>query len=81
MPGLDIVAWQGLLVPAGTPPATIDRLNTDINAVLKDEQIKEKLTRQGLEIIGGTAAEFADFISKELVMWRTVVEKTGAKVD
>lgn len=81
VPGLDVVAWQGLLMPAGTPPAVIDTLNTGINAVLKDEQIKEKLTRQGLEIIGGTPAEFADFISKELVKWRTVVEKTGARVD
>lgn len=81
VPGFDIVAWQGILVPSGTPKGIVNALNSDINAVLADSAVKERLTRQGLEIIGGTPAAFADFISKELVKWSDVVKKTGARID
>ena len=81
VPGFDIVAWQGILAPSATPPAVVNTLNADIGAVLKNDEIKERLTRQGLEIIGGTSADFAQFLATELVKWKEVVKKTGATVD
>ena len=81
VPGYEIIAWQGLLVPAGTPPQVVNSLNADIGAVLNTPDVKELLLRQGLEILGGAPTEFGEFIAKELVKWEDVVRKTGSRVD
>jgi tripartite-type tricarboxylate transporter receptor subunit TctC len=81
VPGYEIIAWQGILAPAGTPTAVVNALNADIGTVLATAETRATLLRQGLEILGGTPADFADFISKELVKWEDVVRKTGARVD
>jgi tripartite-type tricarboxylate transporter receptor subunit TctC len=81
VPGFDIVAWQGILAPAGTPTSVVNTLNRDILAVLGTAEVKTILLNLGLEVLGGTPADFADFISMELVKWADVVRKTGAKVD
>lgn len=77
----EIVAWQGILAPARTPAVVVNALNLDIGTVLASAEIKDLLLRQGLEILGGTPAEFSDFINKELAKWKEVVRKTGARVD
>ncbi len=81
VPGYEIIAWQGILAPAGTPTAVVNALNADIGTVLATAETRGTLLRQGLEILGGTPADFADFIGKELVKWADVVRKTGARVD
>lgn len=80
-PGFEAVAWNGALVAAGTPRAVIERLNVEINAILKDPAVKGALNAQGFELIGGSPEEFAALIKSESAKWAPVIVKTGAKVD
>jgi len=80
-PGFEALAWNGVLVAAGTPRPIIERLNVEINAILKDPAIKNALNAQGFELIGGSPEEFAALIKSESAKWAPVIVKTGAKVD
>jgi tripartite-type tricarboxylate transporter receptor subunit TctC len=75
------VGWQGIMVPAGTPAATIARLNMEINKALADPGLRSNFSGQGLEIVGGSAQEFADFLRRDTERWRAAVEASGARVD
>ena len=80
-PGFEALAWNGVLVAAGTPRPIIERLNVEINAILKDPAVKSTLNAQGFELIGGSPEEFAALIKSESAKWAPVIVKTGAKVD
>ena len=80
-PGFEALAWNGVLVPAGTPRPIVQRLNTEINAILKDPAVKSSLNAQGFELVGGTPEDFADLIRNESDKWAPVIKKTGAKID
>lgn len=75
------VGWQGIMVPAGTPEAVVERLNTEINKVLADPEVRGNLTSQGLEVVGGSAQQFGEFVRKDTERWRGAVQASGAKVD
>ena len=79
--GFEALAWNGVLVAAATPRAIIQRLNAEINAILKDPAVKGALNAQGFELIGGTPEDFARLISSESSKWAPVIVKTGAKID
>lgn len=79
-PGFEALAWNGVLVPAGTPKPVVQRLNTEINAILKDPSVKSTLNAQGFELIGGTPEDFANLIKSESDKWAPVIKKTGAKI-
>jgi tripartite-type tricarboxylate transporter receptor subunit TctC len=80
-PGFEAMAWNGVLVPAGTPQAIVTRLNTEINAILSDASVKSKLNAQGFDLVGGTPEDFAALIRNESDKWAPVIKKTGAKID
>ena len=80
-PGFEALAWNGVLVPAGTPGPVVQRLNSEINAILKDASVKSALNAQGFELIGGTPEDFANLIKSESDKWAPVIRKTGAKID
>jgi tripartite-type tricarboxylate transporter receptor subunit TctC len=80
-PGFEALAWNGVLVPAGTPKPVVQRLNREINAILKDASVKSTLSAQGFELIGGTPEDFANLIRSESDKWAPVIKKTGAKID
>mgnify|MGYP003704731759 CR=1 FL=1 len=69
--------WYGLLAPAKTPPAIVDRLNAEINRVLPS--LRERYAELGTELVGGSPAEFRTFIASELDKWARVVKASGAK--
>ena len=92
LPDVPTVAEQGFpgfesnsafiyLAPGGTPPAVLDRLNAVFVEVLRLPAVKEALTRQGVEVLGTTRAEAADFIAREMKRYAEVVAFSGAKVD
>lgn len=72
--GYEYVGWYGLLATAGTPPAVIDRLNTEVNKILKEPAILEKLAGDGAQPVGGTPAQFDAHIKKEISKWAGVIK-------
>lgn len=66
--------WYGLMVPAGTPAAVVQRLNAETNAVLADAEVRKKVEAVGLQVRGGTSAEFAAFIENETKKWSQVIK-------
>ena len=80
-PGFEALAWNGILVAAGTPKPIVQRLNTEINAILKDPSVKSALNAQGFDLIGGTPEDFANLIRGESEKWAPVIRKTGARID
>jgi tripartite-type tricarboxylate transporter receptor subunit TctC len=80
-PGFEALAWNGVLVPAGTPNAIVQRLNAEIDAILKDAAVKSTLNAQGFELVGGTPEDFANLIRSESDKWAPVIKKTGARID
>lgn len=81
MPGFEVGAWQGVMVPAGTPKAVIDRLNAEIMKALNSPVVKQKLALQGAEPLGSTPEEYGAYIKSEIVRWTKVARDTGIKLD
>ncbi len=80
-PGFEALAWNGILVAAGTPWPIIQRLNREINTILRDSTVKSALNVQGFDLIGGTPEDFAKLIRSESEKWAPVIRKTGARID
>ncbi|MBV1796761.1 tripartite tricarboxylate transporter substrate binding protein [Siccirubricoccus sp. G192] len=81
MPGFEITLWNGLLAPAGTPPAIVARLATEAAGVLRTPEMQRKLAEQGSEPVGSTPEEFAAFIRTEIPKWTEIVRISGATAD
>jgi tripartite-type tricarboxylate transporter receptor subunit TctC len=81
VPGYDVSSWYGLLAPAGTPPALVTRLQQQTVKVMRAPDIAEKLTSQGLDIVGSTPEEFAALIKTEIAKWAKVAKASGARAD
>ena len=79
--GYEAPTWIGVFGPAGMPRAVVDMLNTTINQVIASPAFKERFGSIGDELAGGTPEELAEFMKQELVKWREVVKKSGAKFD
>ena len=77
--GYEVVGWYGMTAPAKTPQAVIERLNKTINSVLPE--LRERYENIGLDLGGGTAAEFGAFLKAERDKWAHVVKVSGAKVE
>ena len=78
-PGFEASQWYGILVPAGTPKAVVDRLNTEIRTAMAAPEIAERLSLEGAEVWTNTPTEFRDHISKEMARWGELVKRTGIK--
>jgi tripartite-type tricarboxylate transporter receptor subunit TctC len=78
-PKVEVLNWQGLIAPKGTPKAVIDKLNAAANEALKDPQLRELMLSQGNEIGGGTPADFAALIKSESAKWSTVIKTANIK--
>jgi len=77
----EAIAWNGLLVPAGTPRPIVDRINAAVNAALHDPQVRERLKSAGLEPVGGSPEQFAKLISDESTKWAPIIKRSGARID
>jgi tripartite-type tricarboxylate transporter receptor subunit TctC len=73
MTGYDAGIWIGLLAPAGTPPAIIEKLSAAANDALNTDEVRTALKRQGTDPLGGTPKEFADFIRADIAKWVAVL--------
>jgi tripartite-type tricarboxylate transporter receptor subunit TctC len=79
LPDLEAGVWFGLMAPAGTPPAVLEKLSAAANAALASDDVVAKLRAQGFEPLGGSPEEFARFIARETVKWATAAEAAGLK--
>jgi tripartite-type tricarboxylate transporter receptor subunit TctC len=75
--GYDASTWGGILAPAGTPKPVVARLNSSINAALKEEDVRKRLMGAGIEIQGGTPEQFAAVIRDEVEKWGRVTKAAG----
>jgi tripartite-type tricarboxylate transporter receptor subunit TctC len=79
LPGYDVANWIGIVAPAGTPAAIVDKLNKEIAAAMQSPEVQKQLANEGAETTSMTPAEFGAFMEKELVKWGRVVKEGGIK--
>ncbi len=81
IPGFGSTPWYGILAPAGTPVAIVNKLNAAIKTVLADKGVQERLLKQGCEPLESTPQQFATLIKDDLANWQKIVKSSGARVD
>jgi tripartite-type tricarboxylate transporter receptor subunit TctC len=81
LPDVQVVTWNGLVAPAGTPDAIVARLNAAINDALTSREIRATLAKFGSEPLGGTPQEFTGFVASESKKWSEIIRLSGVKVD
>jgi tripartite-type tricarboxylate transporter receptor subunit TctC len=81
VPGYEAVNWWGVVAPAGTPPAIIEKLHQEISAVQNSEEVKKHFASEGAQVVQMSSAEFAAFIEKEMKKWERVVKEGGIKAE
>jgi tripartite-type tricarboxylate transporter receptor subunit TctC len=81
LPGFQSLTWFGLLGPANTPKAAVDRVNAEMNKALALPDIQARFAQMGFEPAGGTAADFAQAIERESQKWSKVIKDAGVKAE
>jgi tripartite-type tricarboxylate transporter receptor subunit TctC len=81
VPGFEVSTWYGLLAPAATPRAVIERINAELVRILALPEVRERLAAEAFELPSDTPEQFAALIKAELVKWARVVRETGARAD
>jgi tripartite-type tricarboxylate transporter receptor subunit TctC len=79
LPDIQAVPWFAYMAPRGTPPAVVQRMSAAIAEVLQDPETKRRLQTAYFDPVGSTPQELADFMRKELRLWRPVIERAGLK--
>ena len=75
----DVVSWNALFAPAGTPPEIVNTLNAALREILADHDMKKRLIELGIEAQGGTPQEIFDRLKSDIEKWRVVIEKAGVE--
>ena len=78
-PGYNVITWNGVMAPAGTPKPIIDKMARELAAAVKDAKFAEKVTAFGVDPLGNTPAEFAALIAREIPQWKEAVALAGVK--
>lgn len=79
--GFDYQPWYGILAPAGTPPAILDKMHDAVNKVLSDPEIATKLGQQGLEVQVLSRAQFTDIVRGDITKWSGLIKNLGIKAN
>ena len=80
-PGFEAGSWFGFFAPKGTPEQVINLINKVVNEVIDVPAIEQQLIREGADPVGGTPAQFAQFVQREYEKWKVIVQESGARVD
>ena len=80
-PNFESLAWNGVLVPASTPKPIVARLNAEIDAILKQPDVVQKLNAAGFELVGGSPEQFGALIKSESDKWAPIVKSANIKID
>jgi len=79
--GFDTSTWYGMLAPAGTPRAIVDKINGEIVRVLQLPEVRERLAAEAFELPADTPDQFAAIIKGEMSRWAKLVKETGARIE
>ena len=79
-PDLQGGAWFGVFTPAGTPRAAVDWLNAEVKKAFSSPAVRERLAKQGAQLMLGSPRDFADFVDAEMTRWRGVITKANIKI-
>ena len=77
LPNFEISAWYVLLAPAGMPREIMQALNAEANKAMRDPELRSRLSKQGVEFVGGTPEQADAFIRSEMTRWRQIIKTTG----
>jgi len=80
-PDFEAVPWFGLLAPAGTPRAIVDKVYQETMKVLNEPDVRKRFEINGLDVIGGSPAEFAQVIKTEIPYWAKIIKEAGIKAE
>jgi tripartite-type tricarboxylate transporter receptor subunit TctC len=80
-PQVEVTSWQGIVAPAGTPPAIVAKLNAAVHKVLASQTVKDQLAKQGIESSPSTPEQLAQYANQERQRWIDVAKKAGVKPD
>lgn len=81
MPGIEADSWMGIIAPAGTPPAIVKRLRSEIAQALSQRQAREKLRSQFMEVVASTPEAFTRTVQDDVTRWRFLIRTRGISVD
>ena len=81
LPGFEATSWHGLFAPAGTPPAIVNKLSSEIQKIMHDPEMQAKFQGMGAKPIGSTPEEFAQFITAEREKWATVIKDANITIE
>ena len=81
IPGYDPIGWYAVFAPAGTPRAVIMRLNTEINRILQQADVKERFIANGMFPVIGPPEALRDHLKSEISRWSAVIKSTGIQPD
>src|SRR5262249_14843277 len=81
LPGMDVSIWFAVLVPAGTPGAVVTKLNTDIEKSVSDNEFRQALALRGFEARSSTPEQLADFLQKDYMKFRDLIQRLGLQVE
>jgi tripartite-type tricarboxylate transporter receptor subunit TctC len=81
LPGFEVIAWWGMLAPAKTPRAVVERLNREIRAILEVPDVKRSMVEQGMDPAAGDAEQFAALIRADMEKWGDIGKRLGVKLD
>lgn len=81
LPGFEVNQWSGLLAPAGTAPAIVNKLFDGVSAALKQPDVRDSLMAQGFEPVGSSPADFAAYIKSETAKWGKVIRDAGIRAE
>jgi tripartite-type tricarboxylate transporter receptor subunit TctC len=80
-PGFEANAWHGLVVPAATPKSVVATLHRGMKATLNDPDTRKALTNFGVDVVGGTPEELAEYIKSEIPKWAAIIKASGTALD
>jgi tripartite-type tricarboxylate transporter receptor subunit TctC len=80
-PGFEVAVWYGLAAPKGTPKPILDKLNAELQKALKSDDVKTIFAAQGVEVLGGSVADFNRFFTAQDAKWAPVIQKAGIKAE
>ena len=79
LPGFDAVGWYGVVAPAATPPDVVNRLHGVLRRITAMPDVRVAWAQQGIDVLGGSPEEFAEYLRSELPKWAEVIRRSGAK--